>query len=241
MRKIKINWNILRFHPDFKKTGEVKTKTGNLSIYKRFSKDGISIKICGNYVRISPSKAIFQRYKSNKKLYTMLVDAIVYLYEEKILLSGDINFRNKAYRIMRTRGIIRIEHAIDVFGMATSMAQRGIDIKGKRYYREKADMTRFEVILKGSINQYRDALKAKNPIIAIMPEIIKKHALNLLNKAHTATLSGLIGVGLGKTKRINLGHLRRWIEATIRQHDLEYITDPMELKRLAGLEHQNII
>ena len=147
---------------------------------------------------------------------------------------------------MRSRGLIRVEHAIDVYGLSTSKQSQSINTKGKRYNRNGAlrngdNFSRFEVILTGTVNRYREMLKSLMPTVIEIDNFVKAHCKNMFDKMTITLMAAALGVGVGKSRQQNQIRLAKCIKNIILDNDLCFITDQSVIKKLVYSERQNII
>lgn len=237
-KPIILNWSIVnRF---FHKYGETVTSRGKISKYKYYdTQTKVSYKIFGNAITISLGKAVFSSYIDKETYYTKLVKAVMYLYDNDFLQTNRLNTRQAAYYLLRSRGTVSIEHAIDVYGLESSKQSRGIDSLGKRYQRE--GFTRFEVIVKGVIDKYRPQLKSIQLLDSFIIEVVKKHTKNFYAKCSSTLISILMGITIGYNKQFNYKKIRAWVYNIIITTDYSLVTDIKILKGLRYKEQQNKI
>ena len=237
-KKLRIDWGLIR--AIFHKYGEVTTPYGNIGQYKHYDPSTrYSYKVYGNSVQVSIAKKVFECYETREAYYFHLVNAVQYLFDNGILKTNWKDTRQASYYLLRSRGVVRIEHAIDVYGLESSLQARCIDKIGKRYQRE--GFTRYEIITKGKINEYRTQLKSIDLTKEFMKKIVTKHVKNLYDKSSKVLLTAFCGKFMGDNKQANHRKLKVWVENVIRTTDYSTITDIKMLRQLVFKEKQNKI
>jgi hypothetical protein len=237
-KKLSIDWGLVR--AIFFKYGEVVTPSGNIGKYKYFDPvTRYSYKIYGNSVTVSIAKKVFECYQSKESYYYHLVNAVQFLFDNEIIHTDRVNTRQASYYLLRSRGIVRIEHALDVYNLETSKQARKINNKGKRYQRKH--FTRYEVILEGTIDKYRPQMKSIKLLPDFIDEVVKKQTKNILDKSTNTLLQVLTGETIGDNRQFNMKKIANWIRITIETKDYSLITDKRLLKQLTFQEKQNII
>lgn len=237
-KKLAIDWGLVR--AIFHKYGEVKTPTGNIGKYKLFDPHSrYSYRIYGNSITVSIAKKVFECYESRETYYSHLVKAVQFLFDNGIIHTDRIDTRQASYYLLRSRGKVRIEHALDIYNLETSKQARKINEKGKRYARE--GFTRFEVIMAGTIDEYRPQLKSIDLLPSFIDEIVKKHTKNIMNKATNNLIQVLSSCTMGNNRQFNMRKIANWARETILKVDYSLITDTKLLKQLTFREKQNII
>ena len=170
-------------------------------------------------LRICLGKVIFKSLMDRQSLYTVLVDAIVELFEQGVLVTRMSNYRDAAYYILDTRGSCHIESAIDIKGY--KMKKSRVDQKGKMY--QRALYVRFEVKRSGRMSELKHILKSRKPNTTFIGEFAQRHALNFLDKLNL-DVDRIRGMRLGKDRHTNLNKLRRWVSETVLKNDFENLS-----------------
>ena len=236
--KLIIDWGLVR--AIFHKYGEVTTPYGNIGQYKHYDPHNrYSYKVYGNMVTVSIAKKVFECYETRDTYYFHLVRAVKYLFDNMIIRTKWACTRQATYYLLRSRGTIRIEHAIDIYGLQSSEQARSIDTLGKRY--QRTGFTRYEIITKGKIDDYRPQLKSINITNMFMKKIVMKHVKNLYTKSSNILLTALCGKMMGDNRQANYRKLAVWVEGVIRTADYSLIKDTNTLRQLVFKEKQNII
>ena len=237
--KINIDYDVLK--ATFHKYGEIKTPSGHhIGQFKYFdSKTGISYKIQGNVITVSLAKAIFRGYDQKINFYFHLARGLNMLFKMGILKKGkNKTTQHQCYYLLRTRGKVSVEHAIDIKGLDTSKSNVKIDSKGKRYQRK--GFTRLEVITTNK-DIIIPQLKEVRFLPSFMSEIIRLHTTNIMDKLSNSLISVIINAKIGNNRQNNANKIKAWLLKVITDNDISNTFSQFNMTTLINRERQNLI
>jgi len=237
--KINIDYDVLK--ATFHKYGEIKTPSGHhIGKFKYFdSNTGISYKVQGNAITVSLAKAIFKGYDEKINFWYHLGRGLNMLFKMGIFKKNKNKTpQHQCYYLLRTRGKITVEHAIDIKQLPTPKSSLKIDTKGKRYQRQ--GFTRLEVIT-GNKSIIIPQLKEVRFLPVFLHEIIRLHTINMMDKLSQSLTSVIINNKIGNNRQNNAKKIKAWLLDTITNNDISNIFNQLNMTTLINRERQNLI
>lgn len=237
--KINIDYDVLK--ATFHKYGEIKTPSGHhIGKFKYFDANtGISYKVQGNAITVSLAKAIFRGYDEQINFYFHLARGLNMLFKMGVFKKGkNKTTQHQCYYLLRTRGKVSVEHAIDIKGLETSKANQKIDTKGKRY--QRIGFTRLEVITTNK-DVIIPQLKEVRFLPEFLHEIIRLHTSNVIHKLSTVLISVIINAKIGNNRQNNTKKIKAWLLKTITKNDISNNFSRLNMTTLINRERQNLI
>lgn len=237
--KIKIDWDKLK--ATFHKYGEIKTPSGHhIGKFKYFDRNtGISYKVQGNVITVSLAKAIFKGYDEKINFYYHLARGLNMLFKMGIFKENrNKTSQHQCYYLLKTRGKVSVEHAIDIKGLPTPKSSLKIDTKGKRYQRQ--GFTRLEVITDNK-SIIMPQLKEVRFLPSFMKEIIRLHTINIMDKLSHSLISVIINAKIGSNRQNNSRKIKAWLLKAITDNDISNIFNQLNMIKLINKERQNLI